>query len=263
MPQFQQDTITSVSSLLDALRHLTPDVGVTLWWFRGHSCSDYRLVPGVYRKYSRQTERLLLHRFIQGAPTRCAKCPSLEDYAGWLSLMQHYGLPTRLLDWTASPLFAAYFAVAHKPEPDKDGAIWMLVPSQLNQSSLGTEHIPWLHGNDAERFVNPPFVGGDNAGGAIAVVAPEIDVRMTVQQGTFTIHGDTTPLENNANANSFLIKFIIPKEAKPTVTKELQVLAIRKSTLFPDLANLADELSQDERYHLRGPPPLVFAARQP
>jgi hypothetical protein len=65
-------------------------------------------------------------------PTRSlAKTPDPDDYFGWLFLAQHYGLPTRLLDWSESPLVALYFAVTEGHE-DHDGCVWALWPGGLN-----------------------------------------------------------------------------------------------------------------------------------
>jgi hypothetical protein len=58
-----------------------------------------------------------------------AVAPSEDDLAGWLSLMQHYRLPTRLLDWSFSPLIAAYFSVNDRFVEPVDACIWALAPS--------------------------------------------------------------------------------------------------------------------------------------
>jgi hypothetical protein len=251
MSHIKDVTVENISSLLDNIREAEPDVGVALNWYRGHSSSDYHLVPGVHRSYASRSECWLAHKFIQGAPTRHAKCPSsLDDFAGWLSLMQHYRLPTRLLDWTSSPLVAAYFAVDRSCDPE-DAAIWKLAPGVLNHH-FQISDIPWLHGAEVEYLVHSAINGWQDSPSkdAIAVVSQEIDIRMTVQQGFFTIHGDATPLEEIPNAGEFLAKIIIPRNAKATIKKDLRVLGIRQSTLFPDLENLASELSGDDRWKI-------------
>lgn len=69
------------------------------------------------------------------------KVPHEDDVLGWLTLMQHYGAPTRLLDWTASPFVACYFAYANPwRDPNgtsADGALWML-NAHLCRGMFGT-----------------------------------------------------------------------------------------------------------------------------
>src|SRR5690606_36926394 len=53
----------------------------------------------------------------------------------WLFLMQHYGVPTRLLDWTDSPLVALFFAVYNVDRDDRDASLWVLLPAALNRQT--------------------------------------------------------------------------------------------------------------------------------
>ncbi len=78
-------------------------------------------------------------RFRLTAKTRRGEVPSNSDPLGWLFLMQHYRLPTRLLDWSQSPLVALYFALG-KPD-DRDAVLWALSPTQLNILEAQTPSI--------------------------------------------------------------------------------------------------------------------------
>src|SRR5262245_51635045 len=80
-----------------------------LWW-RGQE-QDWDLLPGVYRVGKKYSEEFLTFNFIRRAQSRHVNCPIRDNYPSWLFLMQHYGLPTRLLDWSVSPLIALFFAL--------------------------------------------------------------------------------------------------------------------------------------------------------
>ena len=95
------------------------------WLFRGQADGRWVLSPSVHRGYTPQQERYLTNEFRVRARSRYYSCPMSNDYPGWLALMQHYGLPTRLLDWTYSPLVAAHFATVNGP-PGRDRAVWRL-----------------------------------------------------------------------------------------------------------------------------------------
>jgi hypothetical protein len=75
----------------------------------------------------RDVENKLLFRFKQQAHQFVPHTPPPDDKASWFALMQHYGAPTRLLDWTLSPYVALYFAVEEKGErEDGYSAVWAI-----------------------------------------------------------------------------------------------------------------------------------------
>jgi hypothetical protein len=239
--------VHDIAELINAVRRICSGFGRTQYWFRGHASATWKLIPSVYRNYDPQGEHNLMARFRLAAPTRYEKCPELHDWASWISLMQHYGLPTRLLDWSGALLAAVYFAVAYDPQPGP-GAVWVLLPSGLNKASCHTQEcIYTLTGPEAKPLVQAAFADGAVVDEVLAVYGRDTSLRMALQMGAFTIHGADTPLEERTGAHQYLAQLIIPEKAKATFAEELWVLGIRRSTLFPDLANLALELTTDHR----------------
>lgn len=118
-------TLTDVGKVIEAARDvLRPFNHDTAWW-RGHAKADWRLQAHVHRRDPERQygEATLIGHFVSRAPSRLHRpCPAADEYFGWLFLAQHYGLPTRLLDWTENPLVATYFAVIDRP--NEDGCIW-------------------------------------------------------------------------------------------------------------------------------------------
>ncbi len=104
-------------------------------WFRGQSLRGEGLIPKCRRKlygYPAWQENHVLSVFMLGAHARTAEqLPAKDDYAGWLAVAQHHGLPTRLLDWSGSVLVAAFFATQDR-SPEEDGIIYSVSPSLVN-----------------------------------------------------------------------------------------------------------------------------------
>ncbi len=219
--------------------------GRFIWW-RGQSKSkpEWNLRPKIYRKkYSPEYERDRYHRFINKARVRYSKCPDRGDYASWLFLMQHYGLPTRLLDWSESPLIALYFAVQ---EEGYTGTLWGLAPGILNRSQ-GNVGGALIGGEDTNRpYFAPAFLEKRNkkSEAILSVLTDQFDLRHMVQSSAFTIHGISTPLNEVPNVEDFLVKIKIPKKEKLYFKDTLDIFGITESYLFPDLEHLANELEE-------------------
>ncbi|PYR59784.1 MAG: FRG domain-containing protein, partial [Acidobacteria bacterium] len=93
--------------------------------FRGAASADHTLSSSLVRLSegadARRLETALLRNFRKYAR---AENPGSDSVWEWLALGQHRGLPTRLLDWTYSPLVALHFATEHPRDFDRDGAVW-------------------------------------------------------------------------------------------------------------------------------------------
>jgi hypothetical protein len=150
-------TVESVDQLTKAVVQIFNSTS-TRWWFRGQRNAKWPLLPSVKRGYSKQQEQYLTNLFYARARTRYTRCPNDDDYGGWLTLMQHYGLPTRLLDWSHSPLVAAYFAAKYAFDlgnagDPSDAAVWALEPHRMNQSQGYPPIFPPLNAESLEELV--------------------------------------------------------------------------------------------------------------
>jgi hypothetical protein len=237
--------IRNVGELIDYVRdQLLTDNEIR--WFRGQRSASWDVLPYIWRDYSDEDERNFTNRFRTRAAIRRPESPAADDYAGWLSLMQHYGLPTRLLDWTRSPLIAAYFAVRNYRKGDtepRDAVVWVLRPHTQNPCE-GYENLTYpIDSRAAVEMIQPAFRSTvPENGKVLAVMAVESDIRMFVQQGAFTIHSDRIPLNRKINSSRYLTPLVIEAADVSRFAWEIDIAGIRRGDIFPDLANLADEL---------------------
>jgi hypothetical protein len=251
VPGFAHTTVRDMGELIGALRAVAPNFGRSEYWFRGHTRRKrWPLVASVHRSFDSARERQLALRFQVGAVGRSHYHPAGDDFGSWLVLMQHYGLPTRLLDWTRSLLVAAYFAISHEPA-EEDAAIWLLAPEQLNRTAAEpVEGICLLNGASTSpqirALAEAAFREVKCEAGPYAVLSQDLDMRVLIQSGAFTIHGNSKPLDEHPQASDFLAHFHIPSAAREAFREELFAMGARRSLLFPDLHNLARELAGDD-----------------
>ena len=144
MQYIEQFSIDSLGNYIDVIadmckRQANAGNGSFLW-YRGHGDKSWELVPKIQRGFSGEDEALFRRErsytndFQARAKMFYHAAPPLDDFCSWLTLMQHYGLPTRLLDWSRSPLIALFFALSEPDTKDKDACIWILNPGRLNAS---------------------------------------------------------------------------------------------------------------------------------
>jgi hypothetical protein len=221
-------------------------------WYRGFQKSSWALVPKLYRprfpaKELRQKEDEIREEFARRAPCLTAYRP--ENAWEWYVLMQHYGGPTRLLDWTEDPLIGLYFAVKDS-EGLQDAAVCVLDPWLLNQRVLGKDEVlppgsaglsikdlrrynPWLPDRfDAKQRLRKKL--------PVAIYPNQFDRRIAAQRSCFTVHGTQTDSldELFPELERLLAKIIIPGYAVDRVREDLDGYGVDEATVYPDLEGL-------------------------
>jgi len=238
--KYPDESIGSVGALVHCLKRHLRGIEAPVW-FRGQARSDWKLVPKLLRDGGAQKkETYLIRRFKQNATLLLPRHPK-NDFE-WLFLMQHYSLSTRLLDWTESPLVALYFAVTE--HNDADGALWVLLPTELNAiSNYRPDYALEIPSFEDEHLQNylPETVAGEHRTRLlpVAAIAPRNNPRMQAQQGVFTIsHRDNTPVEDSGTKNH-VWRYTISSAVKSPLQAELKTLGITRFQLFPELDSLA------------------------
>lgn len=212
-------------------------------WYRGQIDHTWGLTPRLARNRGHlEGEVNMLKRFQQDAGPRVRDKPSTTWE--WICLAQHYGLPTRLLDWTENPLVALFFAVEAVQADDEgtDGAFFELDPLDLNRRAF--EDAPPVVMLDEDDFLDAylPTAKAGPSMGPIAVIAGRAFDRIIAQVGTFTVTHRLSDDLADVHEGACVTKTRIPVSAKPHIRAALNDLNINASTVFPDLANLADHL---------------------
>lgn len=239
-------------------------------WFRGQS-QLWEPTPKVFRsdydglEHNPVFERELLSQFKREAPAFESALPQSDDYAHWLYLAQHHGLPTRLLDWTGNILVAAYFAVVANDNPSTgaDGEVWLIKPAALNRLD-GMEGIATIENAVVKCLALGGFCGVEDElqerkyikecgftgklGMPVAMLPPANHPRIVAQSSTFTIHprpdAHHSPLTRLLSDPNDLSRYVIPLGQKKRIRHALHCLGISERRLFPGL----DSLCRDAVY---------------
>lgn len=229
----------TIRNVTDLLRFLKEDLKTikTPTWFRGHSKREFELIPSLYRYKKNPIESNLIEKFKQNATLLLSD--NRRSDIDWLFIMQHNGVPTRLLDWTESPLVALYFACA--ADKKSDGTLNILLPIELNKAAaIKQNHIVSINDNAIQQRYSPEAYRSEDTSEMlpVAIICPRNTPRIQAQLGLFTIfHKDKTPIEK-INGGNHVWRYIIPSNAKTNILNELELLGVDEFRLFPELPSL-------------------------
>lgn len=196
--------------------------------YRGVKSAKFPLIPKIGRidppdfvPSKEANEKEILRLFKQRAFPYLDFTPA-SDW-DWLAIGQQHGLPTRLLDWTANPLVACFFAV--EESTDHDSVIY----AYHNESYISVEKHPNpFQYKEVGKFIPTHLIP-----------------RITMQGGLFTIHPD--PYEPFESDN--MEKIIIPNGIRSTFKRTLNKYGVDRFSLFPSLDGLSAYIEWSQSKH--------------
>lgn len=190
-------------------------------------------------------EEHILRNFIRYSRPHLDSQRSHDDWE-LLIAAQHHGVPTRLLDWTYSPLVAAFFAT--RPGSDHDRAIWRLDWQcvhrhfELAPRALGMEDLS-DHLGEADFTPWRLFSTREPRSFACMIEPPSLDRRIAVQASTFTLTSRTgrsfEDYLTDEGLTSALTKYVIRLPDVARVRDQLDMVGVDERRLFPDLDGVA------------------------
>ncbi|MGO9019423.1 MAG: FRG domain-containing protein [Syntrophobacteraceae bacterium] len=228
-------------------------------WFRGHGSAKYALCPGVYRDEFEQIaknfpygadleeKRLNLEReILMEFRASGASLLNADNLVDVYFIAQHYGMPTRLLDWTTNPLAALFFAVENEERHTEDGEVFIMAANETLPSVEGNQKLlsvvsmrhPYVTDAIHESFWIEPAKCRKPI---IIPVRPDTRPgRMWQQSSCFTIHmRNSGPCKNGT-----LAKVKVPSSAKADLLEQLHRLNINQFTIYNDLDHLSKDIKR-------------------
>ncbi len=258
-------TIDNISDYVEFIKESCNDKeGELRFFFRGHSDRRYKTIPGVYRNDKNIIyEKHLYHEAIRRMPEEFAEEMSTFDN---LVKMQHYGLPTRLLDITANPLVALFFACQENNDVDGEVLMYSMLPDQIKYfdsepicvlANLAKRPITFHSDceNEYPYFIkdikkdrptfNGEIKGNDDLHQVFCVLPKLSNERIIKQEGAFFIFGMKETKVKPASLPDPPSRIGIKANAKKEILRDLELFGINEASLFPEIDKIMKQIKQE------------------
>lgn len=232
--------------------------------FRGMDAADWALETSVQRLPKTQsTSPTVVERSLLRSFRKYASAGAFDKQSEWyvLAVAQHNGLPTRCLDWTASPLVASHFACGDERYKSNDGAIWCLhagILREINQlanpQNASLRGIAWVYDTKLleDSFADVGALDSSSSAGDLLLLwePPSLDLRIASQHGLLSIMNSGTSSQTGflathcRNHPDLLLRIIISGAMKSEARDMLDQNNISERALFPGLPGLCSWLKR-------------------
>lgn len=210
---------------------------------RGQS-RDYPLLPSALRKDKDTGSRKFPKRAIRNFLTQFKinsyqymNAPwDIKNDVEWMLYAQHFGLPTKLMDFTTSHITSLLFAVekAFQTDTESDAVVYFLNPSALNQKNMQQSQIVNISGSDN--------INAEGYDGAIAVQGRKVNTRVNAQKGVFVLfQDDDQPLEESTE-DDVLKKIVINGDSTKDILSSLFSMGISFTHIYPELSSVSKDI---------------------
>ncbi|HDY7622086.1 TPA: FRG domain-containing protein [Vibrio vulnificus] len=252
-------SVSSVAQFIELIEEINVK---QILWFRGIPDVSYKPVPGIIWKKLLKHESAMEHDFLIAYKSYVER-PDLNSWDIY-SMMQHHGLPTRLLDWSESPLVALYFALTSEPTKEGSRGVWVLNPSSLNTLSTtrGELYCPAAivakkftvgDGNTVsfDAYLPPNLTPSDDdltyPTYPLAIYASKQAKRIANQRGCFTVHGsDKRSINEFLDEEScYLVEIKLPSETdRLRMISTLDSMGVDEEFIYQDLDSLCERIQR-------------------
>jgi hypothetical protein len=230
--------IDKLSEYMAFIEELPSDFSLS----RGQA-GDYPLLPSALRKdssdkrkYPKRAIRNFLEEFKLNSYQYMNNPSDIENDVEWMLYAQHYGIPTRLMDFTTSHIVSLLFAVekSFQNEGEKEAVVYFLNPTKLNLLNVQQEQIINISGI--------PAISSENHDGPIVIQGRKINPRVNAQKGLFVLfQDDDNPLESISNED-VLRKLVITGSETKSILSSLYSMGISFSHIYPELSSVAKDI---------------------
>ena len=212
-------------------------------WYRGQSQESWDLIPSLLRLTEWEKNEKLLFEEFKYMQTSINELQKRGNDWDTLFDMQHYGIPTRLLDLTTVMGVAIAFILYADYEDSTDSALYILNPIALNRLSKRDEII----GASTDRDFEYQKIYWENKPAQVEkpiAIKPQLPSdRVLAQKGVFTVHGTLSSGFEQCATDAYR-KVILKDEAKEEARNFLKWANLDEYTIYPDIVGMAQHIKR-------------------